>query len=38
MGSLLYEPVNLAYFYAAVSILTIFGRWTTNKFKKVFLV
>ncbi len=36
MGSLLYEPVNLAYFYAAVSILTIFGRWTKNKFKKVF--
>lgn len=35
MGSLLYEPVNLAYFYAAVSIATIFCDWTKHKGTKI---
>jgi hypothetical protein len=35
MGSLLYEPVNLAYFYAACLLLCIFTDWTKDTFKKI---
>lgn len=35
MGSLLYEPVNLAYFYAIVSLLAIYCDWTRNKKRKL---
>lgn len=32
MGSIYYEPVNLAYFYSAGVIITLFYKWTDKKF------
>lgn len=38
MGSLLYEPVNLAYFYALSTIVAYFANWTQNKKLKIIFV
>lgn len=36
MGSLFYEPVNLGYFFSALTISAFFSKWTTNRKKKFF--
>lgn len=36
MGSIYYEPVNLAYFFAAAVLVTLFYKWTEDK-KKIFI-
>ena len=35
MGSLFYEPVNLAYFFSALTISSFFSKWTERKSRKI---
>lgn len=38
MGSLMYEPINLAYFYSFCSLISCFSTWTKDKLKRVFYI
>lgn len=38
MGSLFYEPINLAYFYAMTFLVAWFGKWSFHLQKKVFYI
>lgn len=35
MGSLYYEPVNLAYFFSIATLISWFANWTDNRLKKL---